>query len=344
MNKRLGLLTAGLALVLVAGGGTALATVAGPVDSSGIIHGCFTNGELRGSHALVMQDAGTACPNGTTAVSWSEQGPAGATGPAGSAGPTGAAGAAGPGGPQGPAGSNGHTVLNGTGTPSNSVGSDGDFYIDTAANVLYGPKAGGTWPSPGVSLIGPAGPGSGASASSLDELNGAPCRNGAGNTSVTYGDSGNVVIQCVTPPSSGPAGDSQANPVDLGTNSDGRALTCSDLPITQTGTSTGNGFVWYEFSVSPTIIGNCEVQVTVSPAADVAKGTPGAEFEVYFNSNSTAVEPPGTRFTIFSNEFTPTAPVIYIAVRSMPASQSVNYALTWNTIACPCTSRGSGYA
>lgn len=35
------------------------------------------------------------------------------------------------------------------------TGVDGDFYIDTTASALYGPKA-GTWPTP-VSLIGPAG-------------------------------------------------------------------------------------------------------------------------------------------------------------------------------------------
>jgi hypothetical protein len=37
------------------------------------------------------------------------------------------------------------------------LGSDGDFYIDTAEHVLYGPKAGGHWPATGVSLVGPTG-------------------------------------------------------------------------------------------------------------------------------------------------------------------------------------------
>jgi hypothetical protein len=49
-------------------------------------------------------------------------------------------------------------VLNGTGAPAASVGHDGDFYLDTAADVLYGPKAGGTWPATGTSLAGPPGP------------------------------------------------------------------------------------------------------------------------------------------------------------------------------------------
>jgi len=36
---------------------------------------------------------------------------------------------------------------------------NGDFYLDTTAWVLYGPKASGVWPGPGTSLVGPAGPG-----------------------------------------------------------------------------------------------------------------------------------------------------------------------------------------
>lgn len=67
-------------------------------------------------------------------------------------GPAGAPGA--PGTP----GTDGKSVLNGTGVPSNALGNDGDFYIDTATTDLYGPKAAGVWPTPPVSLIGPAGP------------------------------------------------------------------------------------------------------------------------------------------------------------------------------------------
>jgi Collagen triple helix repeat (20 copies) len=110
MNRRMGLLGAGgLAAVLVAGGGTALATATGPV-SGGVITGCYTNAEVNGSHAFVLQDSGTACPKGTSAVSWNEQGaagPAGAAGPQGPAGPAGPAGATGATGAQGPAGATG---------------------------------------------------------------------------------------------------------------------------------------------------------------------------------------------------------------------------------------------
>jgi hypothetical protein len=78
------------------------------------------------------------------------QGVAGTTGATGPQGPTGATGA------QGPAGADGRTVLSGTTNPSSGLGVNGDFYINTATNTLFGPKASGAWPS-GVSLVGPQG-------------------------------------------------------------------------------------------------------------------------------------------------------------------------------------------
>ena len=107
------LIATGAAIALLAGGTTAYAAAAGPVDGSGVIHGCYTNKALNGSHAFVLQDAGSNCPQGTTAISWNQQGPAGAQGPQGPAGPKGdtgaqgppgADGAQGPAGPAGPAG------------------------------------------------------------------------------------------------------------------------------------------------------------------------------------------------------------------------------------------------
>jgi hypothetical protein len=72
------IITGTAALILATGSGIAAAAVlsGGPVDSSGVIHGCYSSRALNGSHVLVLQDAGTACPSGTTAISWS-QGPAG---------------------------------------------------------------------------------------------------------------------------------------------------------------------------------------------------------------------------------------------------------------------------
>jgi hypothetical protein len=104
-------------------------------------------------------------------------------------------------------------VLNGTGAPASTLGSDGDFYIDTAADVLYGPKAGGAWPATGTSLVGnpgatgpagpagpqgPAGPAGGLSA--VTDLGGLTCTtNGgaAGTLSVESAASDNTIaFQC----------------------------------------------------------------------------------------------------------------------------------------------------
>lgn len=62
----------------------------------------------------------------------------------------------GPAGTNGTNGTDGKTVLNGSGAPGSGVGANGDFYIDTAASNIYGPKAGGAWGS-GTSLVGAAG-------------------------------------------------------------------------------------------------------------------------------------------------------------------------------------------
>lgn len=51
---------------------------------------------------------------------------------------------------------NGKSVLNGTLDPIAQIGSDGDFYINTVTNRLFGPKVNSAWPA-GVSLVGPKG-------------------------------------------------------------------------------------------------------------------------------------------------------------------------------------------
>lgn len=125
MRKKLGLrktlITGAMSVALVAGGTAAGAAIAsGPVDGAGLIHGCYGQTNADGTtHGVVLQNAGTTCPASMTSITWNQtgpQGPAGATGPAG------------------PAGADGKTVLNGTGAPAASVGSDGDFYtFGTAA-------------------------------------------------------------------------------------------------------------------------------------------------------------------------------------------------------------------
>jgi hypothetical protein len=62
----------------------------------------------------------------------------------------------GPPGEQGQTGDAGSTVLSGSGAPSNATGNNNDFYIDTTASRIYGPKYSGAWGS-GTSLIGVSG-------------------------------------------------------------------------------------------------------------------------------------------------------------------------------------------
>jgi hypothetical protein len=50
-------------------------------------------------------------------------------------------------GPQGEQGPRGTSVLNGTSNPTSSDGVDGDFYINTTSNAIFGPRAAGAWGS-----------------------------------------------------------------------------------------------------------------------------------------------------------------------------------------------------
>lgn len=89
-----------------------------------------------------------------------------------------------PEGPQGPAGADGAdglTVLNGAGAPGAGVGIDGDFYIDTTAKAIYGPKAAGAWGA-GTSMIGPQGPAGAQGPQGIQGDQGPAGADGAGST------------------------------------------------------------------------------------------------------------------------------------------------------------------
>ena len=153
--------------------------------------------------------AGPQGPAGATGL----QGPAGVTGatgltgatgpqgPAGATGATGLTGAIGPQGPTGatgPSGTNGNGVLNGNVVPTNVQGNDGDFYINTITNTIYGPKANGIWPS-GVSLVGPQGPAGGpAGPQGIAGTNGNSVLNGTVNPNLATGVDGDFYINTLT--------------------------------------------------------------------------------------------------------------------------------------------------
>jgi hypothetical protein len=112
--------------------------------------------------------AGGVWPAGTSLV-----GPQGAAGADGADGADGAAGAD---------GTDGNTVLYGTAAPT-TEGVNGDFYIRTTTNYIYGPKAGGVWPA-GTSLVGPQGA---AGADGADGADGAAGADGTDGNTVLYG-------------------------------------------------------------------------------------------------------------------------------------------------------------
>jgi hypothetical protein len=109
-----------------------------------------------------------------------------------------AVGAIGPQGPQGLPGADGRTVRNGTTNPSNDLGVNGDFYINTTAWTIFGPKTAGAW-GVGVSIIGPAGSGGGGggggfTTEEVQDIVGAMFGHlGHTNLVATYNDAGNLV-------------------------------------------------------------------------------------------------------------------------------------------------------
>lgn len=69
-------------------------------------------------------------------------------------------------------------VLAGAGEPADATGQDGQFYLDTAASLLYGPRSHGAWPRPARALVGTPGPAGASGAPGADGQNGAPGQNG----------------------------------------------------------------------------------------------------------------------------------------------------------------------
>jgi Collagen triple helix repeat (20 copies) len=199
MSRRMNLAAAGLLVALVAGGGTALAATSGPVSSGGLISGCYTNAEVSGSHAFVLQDIGTSCPKGTTAVSWNEQGlaglagpagPPGAAGPPGSAGPPGPAGAAGAQGPAGPAGPAGAgATVTALKAGDTNCPNGGAKVTDGGNGVAY-------------ACNGATGPAGSTGLSSLTSLSGLSCTTSggaAGAITVSVATDDSVSLKCAAP-------------------------------------------------------------------------------------------------------------------------------------------------
>lgn len=88
-------------------------------------------------------------------------------------------------------------VLAGRGEPADSTGQDGQFYLDTDASLLYGPRSQGAWPRPARSVAGAPGP---AGPPGQDGQDGANGRDGAVGGP---GAAGNGVLSGSGPPPAG---------------------------------------------------------------------------------------------------------------------------------------------
>lgn len=147
-----------VAALILAATGVAMANI--PDTGTGIFHGCVaTNGSLR----VIDPSKGQVCNGTEQSVSWNSVGinwkgfwsssTAYVSGDAVSYGgssyiataassdkPPPAAGRWSLLALEGPAGADGNTILHGAGRPADSLGKRGDFYLDTTAHLLYGPK------------------------------------------------------------------------------------------------------------------------------------------------------------------------------------------------------------
>jgi hypothetical protein len=99
----------------------------------------------------------------------------------------------------------GAQLLNGTVAPTDTTGSVGDFYLDTATSTLYGPMSASGWPA-GVSLNGPAGPPGPIGQTGSQGIPGVPGTTGADGATGPQGDPGPQGPQGDTGPV-GPQGD-----------------------------------------------------------------------------------------------------------------------------------------
>lgn len=172
-------------------GATGAVGPVGPGGSSGSGPGLYSGTTLPGStlgrdgdfylnftdRQIVGPKAGGVWPS----MGISVVGAAGATGTAGATGATGATGAP---------GAAGTSLLSGAGLPSNAVGGNGDYYINTTNSSLIGPKAAGAWPVFGVSLMGPAGPAGATGAPGIPGTPGAPGAPGSAGTPGAAGTTG----------------------------------------------------------------------------------------------------------------------------------------------------------
>jgi hypothetical protein len=158
-------------------------------------------------------------------------------------------------------GGGGNVLLNGAGAPGAGLGSNGDFYIDTTADAIYGPKTAGAWGSP-TSIIGPQGP------QGIQGIQGVPGDDGATGPEGPEGPIGPEGPEGPIGPEGpeGPPGDTGA------TGAPGPDNVLDGDPVDVTGRSTGepliwNGTTWVPASAAAILEGDARLTDARTPTA-----------------------------------------------------------------------------
>jgi len=120
MNKRIGLVIAGVAAASVLAGGAAYGAVSSIPDSAGVIHGCYDSG---GNMKVIDTSVTASCPKGYTSLNWNQTGLAGKNGKDGTNGTSATVNPLGTGDPN--CASGGAAITDGTNTAYACNGTDG---------------------------------------------------------------------------------------------------------------------------------------------------------------------------------------------------------------------------
>jgi hypothetical protein len=121
-------------------------------------------------------------------------------------------------------------VLSGTGDPT-VEGVDGDFYINTSSNMMYGPKVGNAWPTTGTLLVGAKGDAGATGATGATGSQGVAGATGPKGDTGSTGASGANGTSVTSVPE--PAGSNCANGGVKYMSASGTNYVCNGSPETQ---------------------------------------------------------------------------------------------------------------
>lgn len=117
----------------------------------------------------------------------------GKDGPIGPAGPIGTTGATGATGAVGATGADGTKIYSGAVVPAATLGANGDFYLNTATSMLYGPKTAAGWGT-AKSLIGATGAPGATGATGATGVAGSKILSGTGVPAASVGSNGDYYL------------------------------------------------------------------------------------------------------------------------------------------------------